>query len=773
MTVAIKKGNKVVHISKAGTHTASPSMKLMGGAIKKPMKLMDAEKPINKELSDYLYSYDNVDFFLLPLDKDNLCHLNNQEREDYYAKYDNLGLDKNKFIDKGIGLDCRKSGIVGVDIDCNDAVAFLRAFLPETAMHYHEDARPVSWMLFRLEGQGGTNFSFKDYRGEDNSPKTTGELGGIKFNATTPLVPTIHRKSQKPLQWVKGHGLESLATISVDRLTKAVCHAFAFVLIARRWPKIGSRHNAYLSLAGALAYAGWSEEEAKIAVRVLVEITNDPEMDDRLTCVDTSYNSIQNGKNITGLTTLIEQLSTSSDGERDYLKRHLKDWLQGSHKPDKFLEKTTSYTNPTNTDVGNSERLVKRHGHKMRYSHPHKKWLIWNNSCWSWDTNGYVMNLAIETAKSIADETKTVSLYQSQDFLRWSARSLASERLIAMLILAQTQLSVAPEELNANPWLLNVKNRTIDLKTGLIKTPDPADLITKSAPVIYNPNAVSSEWLSFLNKIFNGDQELIRFLQRAIGYSVTSSTKEQVMFICHGIGCNGKSTLLETISHLLGIDFAMEAPPELLMQRQQSQHPTELASLDGKRMVIASESGLGKALNEERVKSLTGSDSITARVMRGDFYTFEPTHKLWMQTNHRPNIKGTDYGIWRRIKLIPFNVKITEQEKDADLPTRLRSAESLSGILNWVLEGVRLWQDEGLGEAQAVSEATNEYQTTMDIIGNWIADCCVLNPNKFEAASDLYDSYANWCKDSGMPSENKIIFGSRLKDKGLSEKKFI
>ena len=413
-----------------------------------------------------------------------------------------------------------------------------------------------------------------------------------------------------------------------------------------------------------------------------------------------------------------------------------------------------------------------RYGRDLRYCFDFGKWLCWDGIRWAIDRDGAALDKAKDTARAMLAEAATLNDREdARKLAAWSFRSQARERLAAMLFLAQSDVSVRPERLDTHPWLLNVLNGTLDLRTGKLRPADRADLMTKAAPVVYDPTATCPEWLAFLNRIFDGNAEIIRYVQKAVGYSLTGDDREQAFFVGYGIGRNGKSTLLETIAALLGDDYAQQAAPELLMQKTHDRHPTELAALRGMRLVTAIETGEGKRLNEPLVKQLTGGDRIAARFMHGDFFTFTPTHKLWLATNHKPTIRGTDLGMWRRIKLIPFTVQIPDAEKDDALKARLRAPEARPGILNWAIEGVLLWQREGLKPPQTVVEATQAYREEMDVLAAWIADCCVIHKQAEASAADLYASYFGWCGSQGERSESQRSFGLRLTERGFERVK--
>lgn len=424
------------------------------------------------------------------------------------------------------------------------------------------------------------------------------------------------------------------------------------------------------------------------------------------------------------------------------------------------------------TDLGNSERLVARHGRDLRYCFDFGKYLVWDGERWAIDRDGLSLDKAKDTARQMLAEAATLpDKEDSRKLANWSHRSQSRDRLGAMLHLAQPDVSVRPEYLDTHPWLLNVRNGTLDLHTGTLRPAHRADLLTKASPVTYDPQATCQQWLAFLERIFDGNADLIRYVQKAAGYSLTGLDTEECFFVLHGVGQNGKSTFVETLSALLGTDYAQQATPDLLMQKKQERHATELAVLRGARMVASVETGQGKRLNEVLIKSMTGGDRIRANFMHQDTFEFRPEFKVWLSTNHKPVITGTDLGIWRRIRLIPFTVQIPDNERDGAFKTRLRELEALSGILNWALEGVLLWQKEGLKPPAAVLEATQAYREEMDVLAAWISECCVIHKLADAKAADLYRSYSEWCETQGERPESQRGFGLRLVERGFNQKK--
>lgn len=422
------------------------------------------------------------------------------------------------------------------------------------------------------------------------------------------------------------------------------------------------------------------------------------------------------------------------------------------------------------TDMGNAARLAFRHGHNLRYCHPWNKWLVWDGTRWVADDTAAVYRMARETVRSIYTEA---ALKQDQEVRKAIAKhAVASEnriRLTAMIMLAQSEegIPILPNDLDQDPWLLNCVNGTVDLTTGELKPHRREDLITKTTGVIYDRNAKAPLWEKFLHDIMDGNVNLINFLQRAAGMSLAGVIKDHILLVCYGTGRNGKSTFLEILQATMG-DYGMNAAPDLLLSRQGQRHPTEVADLFGKRFVAAIETDEGCRLNEALVKYITGGDTIKARRMREDFWQFKPTHTLWLATNHKPVIRGTDLAIWSRLKLIPFTVTFDEttgRSPDKDLPKKLLT--ELSGILTWAVEGCIAWQKDGLGVPDEVKRATDGYRAEQDVIGAFIEECCIVSHMLRAYASDLYQTYVKWCSENGETPLSQRKFAERLTEKGF------
>ncbi|MBT3367838.1 MAG: hypothetical protein HN416_11840 [Nitrospina sp.] len=341
----------------------------------------------------------------------------------------------------------------------------------------------------------------------------------------------------------------------------------------------------------------------------------------------------------------------------------------------------------------------------------------------------------------------------------------------AMVELAKLEPGIArlPEDFDTDPYLLNVENGTLDLRSMKLNKHNREDLITKLAPVKYLPESDCPQWLRFLNQVFEENTRVISFLQRAIGWSLTGALKDQLFFILYGIGANGKSTFLNTITSMLG-DYARNTPPETLLSGDRYSIPADVARLRGSRFVTSVETEEGKSMAESLIKQLTGEDMITARFLYANFFEFKPQFKLFLATNHMPEIKGNDYAIWRRIALIPFNVIIPPKEQDRQLSQKLLN--ELSGILNWATEGCMDWQQTGLKIPKEVRKATQEYRNDLDTIKHFIDECTTGQDSyKGTSAASIYGAYLDWCVDNGERGKSQREFGMKLTEKGYERKK--
>ena len=414
------------------------------------------------------------------------------------------------------------------------------------------------------------------------------------------------------------------------------------------------------------------------------------------------------------------------------------------------------------TDVGNAERFVGQHGTEVRYCHTWKRWLEWDGTRWAVDETGEIYRRARATVAAIF--RAAIALEDDDDrqrLVKFALRSEVEARLKAMVSLAQSDqhLAITARGLDPDPWALNVANGTLDLRTGELLPHDPHAMHTKLAPVAYGETAECSRFLAFMEEVLP-DPEVRTYVQRAVGYSLTGDTRERCLFIPYGTGANGKSTFLETMRALFG-DYGRQADMSTFMLKRSDAGPRpEVVRLAGARFVSSIEVEEGRRLGEALVKALTGNDTIAARGLYAEIMEFRPAFKIWMATNHKPVVRGTDNAIWDRIRLIPFTVTIPPEQRDGDLGEKLGG--ELPGILSWALDGCLSWQQHGLAAPKAVRDATTSYRDEMDVVRRFIADRCVEAKSTSVGASDLYAAYKKWAEDGGERPMTQKRFGDRM-----------
>lgn len=417
------------------------------------------------------------------------------------------------------------------------------------------------------------------------------------------------------------------------------------------------------------------------------------------------------------------------------------------------------------TDDGNALRLVDEHADEIRYC-PQRGWLTWDGHRWAWDERGHVAELARDIARSLPE---------GEGETRHKDRSLSARGLDSMVKVARTDPRiVAPiASLDARPWELNTPGGVINLRTGETAAPSPDALHTRSTAVAPDFERPAERFTAFLDETFSADSDLITYVQRLLGLSLIGTVTEQLLPFAFGEGANGKSTLADVSMRLVGIGetgYSISAPSEMLLASSASNHPTEIARLAGARFVVASELDDGQRFAEARIKMLTGRDIITGRFMRQDFFSFAPTHTLWLLGNHRPAVRTGGPAFWRRLRLVPFLNTVPEHLRDTGLEEHLVDREGPS-ILAWLIRGAVDYARHGLVTPAAVQTATEEYQGEQDTVGRFVDDMCTLGipgtPGMQTPSGALLGAYETWCHQEREEPVSAKKFAGQLKKRGV------
>ena len=418
---------------------------------------------------------------------------------------------------------------------------------------------------------------------------------------------------------------------------------------------------------------------------------------------------------------------------------------------------------PTRTDLGNAELFTRLHSEHVKHVKERRMWLYWRGGRWRQDATGEAARAAKATSRELLRLAVNLEGDAQKQAVRWALASQSDARVRAMLSLASTEpeIVLAADELDADPFALVAANGVVDLRNGELGEPDPAELLTLGTDVEFDPDADCPRWDRFLEEIFGADHELIGFVRRFCGYCLTGDTREHVLVVLHGAGCNGKSTFVAVLRQLLG-EHAAAAAFETFMRQRDRGPRNDLARLHRARLVTAAESSEDRQLDEATVKEITGGDAIAARFLYGEHFEFTPRFKLVLVSNHRPRVDGGDDAIWRRIRLVPFEQSF-EGREDKQLVAKLEA--ELPGILAWAVEGCLEWQAEGLGEAGAVTRATAEYRQDEDVLGSFLSDRCTLDGKV--ATTKLREAYVEFCEDLGEKPLTASVLGKRLGKRGI------
>lgn len=653
-----------------------------------------------------------------------------------------------------VGWQCGEvSGwISAVDLDCEEARRLAPKFLPETLRGAKGEEAPSQY-FFRSPDLGFKKFSELGGPGEIIALKASNNGRGHQVA----VAPSVHRE-KGPYHFVGGYNPAGIAEVDKDELRQRVGLLAVAALIARNLPPAkeeggGGRHDLALALAGYLLRNGEVAEDVEKMLVGAWAVRRAPREgleDVRRSVRDTAAKLARN-EPTTGGRRLEELIPGMPQKIADFLS-----WERADMR-----EQRRHYTR---SDLGNSERFVDMFGDRVRWCPARKAWMVYDGKRWAWDERSLVVKFAHQAARSIhKDAAAEPDPAKQREIAKFAISSQNEGRVSGMLSQAKPYLAVGMDELDGNPWALNCSNGTLDLRSGKLRPHNPADLITRLVPVKYDPAAECPRFKRFLQETLV-DAGVIAFVKRYSGYTLTGITRERLLAILYGFGKNGKTTLVELLREVMG-DYATNTDTETLLMKRYQGVGNDVAALKGARFVSAAEVEQGRRLAESKVKQLTGRDTVTARFLFGEPFNFRPQFKLWLSTNNKPVIQGTDDAIWDRIRLIPFTQRFDGERQDPKLPEKLRG--ELAGVLAWMVEGCLEWQEHGLGEPETVRAATDQYRAEMDTLAAFIEDRCVVRADAVAPATPLYKQYQMWCDDAGEKPETQKMFGMRLRERGF------
>jgi putative DNA primase/helicase len=657
-------------------------------------------------------------------------------------------------------------GETDVDCDCCEAVTAARYLLPETGMIFGRASKPRSHYFFRSDPPLRT-IQFRDPSDKAMIVELRGLSSDGSTGAQTIAPPSTHKETGEAIRYEGGFdGVP--ANVEGDVLRVAVAQIAAAAVLAKHWPGAGhGRHDCELALAGCLARAGWQLENAERFVLATYRAVPDHDggaLERVRTAVQDTFDKHGRGAKITGFTNLAAAVG-------DVVAKSATRWLNtsaGQGRPTACASETGApeLLSQYFSDYGNSQRVIALHGADLRYCHALAKWLVWDGRRWAVDDGERARDLAQAT---ILEATRQALAAKNESATRFAAVCLNSQRITNALREAQPHLAIRPVELDLDPDLLNCANGTLELKTGRLREHRREDFITKLVRHDYRAGAKCPIFLAFLKRITTNHPGLMAYLQRAFGYSLTGHTIEKVVFLLHGRGDNGKSTLLAAFLKILG-EYGVLLQIDTLMVRQESNNTqADLADLRGARFVMTSETEEGQRLAEGKLKRITqGMGRIKATRKYENPVEFPESHKLWIDANHLPIVRGTDNAIWNRLHPVPFDTTIPKAEQDKELPAKL-AAEG-EGVLAWAVAGAVQWYSDGLGKPSDVERAGDAWRTHSDRMGRFIAECCITGDFAQAKARALYSAYRAWGEQAGERTLAETDFSNALVERGFGKK---
>jgi putative DNA primase/helicase len=693
-------------------------------------------------LVKYLNLYLELGFTPVPVkhrDKNPLVedwpNIRRDEIEDLFSSYPKCNI--------GSVLGNLSGGIIDIDLDSEEALKLGPMLLPKTDFRFGRASKPNSHHIYRI-GDSRKTKQFKD-------PSSGAMIVEFRGNGGHTVFPGSVHETGEPIEFC-GHPGDP-AEVDGDSLHRRCVLVAIGSLIIPHWNQ-GSRHALSLAVSGLLAKAGISREDASDLMLAIASAAADPEIEDRLTSVETTYDRFEANEPIEFLQTLSSQLGAKAFAAA---RRWLNAAPENVPQPAEASVQYPVSLDRMNTDIGAGQEFARAVGDGLIYADDLKTWHAANSNVYEVVSHERVMGLAIGFIRAVSAQINSTSHLPT-------IKSLSSvPRLKALIDVAKPELRADYTSFDSDPWIAGCHGGVLDLRERRLI--DPETVVTKRLGTRFDPDAKCPTFESFLDQIFASDREVIEFVRRAVGYTLTGRTSEQCLFILIGSGANGKSTFLKILGELLG-GYAASIPMHTLMVSRYGQDRTDdLAALRGSRFVAAQEGEVGERLAEAKIKLMTGGDPISCRRLYQAYETYVPQFKVWLATNDLPRIQGTADAIWRRIHVLPFPVTIPPEHRDGQLFDKL--VAELPGILNWALDGLSQWTEVRLSPPEAVTGATGTYRRECDTVAEFVDSCCLRDSNGLESVKSLYFSYSDWCDGNGVQPVAQSVFGKELSRMGF------
>lgn len=653
----------------------------------------------------------------------------------------------------GIKLGAASNGLVDIDCDCPEAVALAPTFLPETWTfgRHGEGKNPavvpglttgfVKHYLFQLSDQIDTK-----------TIKPVGTFVEWRASKAQTIAPgSIHEDTGRPIEWTPGISTPRPTLILEMNLRRCFASLSIATVLARIWPQAaGGRHHIVMGLAGALWRAGWTLEEAKLVILSAAELAGAEDTHERV--IDDTW-ADDHERNRGGWPMLEEIFGP--------VTKTLRKLVRDCSPQDKDAA-TTEAGGYVLNESGNADRLLDVKGQDLRYIHG-MGWLRWSGQIWETDPLGPVPELE-EIARQIREEAQGRPAEEGAALAGWGLASGNIQKIRGAMAIAAARKAVRlmPDQLDVDPWLLNTPGGVVDMRTGLMRPAQREDLCTQMTRVAPDFGRPCPTFVKFLTECMNGDPELVRYVLLWLGYCLSGDVRVHAFHIWHGAGRNGKGTLQNIMRFIWG-DYASTVDPGVLLSNGTDQHPTGLMDFRGKRLILTSEPKEGKRWNEALIKRLTGGDAIKARWMAKDFVEFNPTWKIVMATNTRPQVREVSGAIWSRVRLVPWDVSFLGRE-DHDLAAKLE--DEAPAILALIIRAGAEALRNGLGTSERVRREVAEYRRSQDILGLFFSECCAVDAASMVDITALYSAYQFWATEARVLTVDRMAFRRILEERG-------